>query len=242
MSVAWIGFAGGVFAAVLSALVAVRQSRMDERLVHLNHELEAEQQRRAALFERQLEAEAVLKRYRQPLAAAADELQRRLYNILRLEFVETFGGDHPRSEEAARTTLFRIAQYLGWSEILHRDIQFLDFGDDGASRAVERVQRQIAQQFLDSQVGPALMLWRDEQRAIGELMIVEEHGKVLCMGYARFSACCETTFAPWLERLWVDVGEPAARVRMRAVQHSLCELVRLLDPRGLVYGDELERA
>jgi len=242
VSVAWIGFAGGVFAALLSALVAVRQSRMDERLMRLNHELEAEQQRRAALFDRQMAAEEVLTRYRQPLAAAAYELQRRLYNILELGFVETFGGEHPRSEEAARTTLFRIAQYFGWSEILHRDIQFLDFGDDGASRTVERVQRQISEQFLDSAAGPALMLWRDEQRAIGELMIVEEHGKVLCMGYARFSACCETTFAPWLDRLWAEIGDPVARARMRAVQHSLCELVRLLDARGVLYAEELARA
>jgi hypothetical protein len=30
------------------------------------------------------------------------------------------------------------------------------------------------------------MIWSDERRAIGERMMVEEHGKVLCMGYATF--------------------------------------------------------
>jgi hypothetical protein len=242
VAVAWIGFAGGVFAALLSALVAVRQSRMDERLLRLGHELDAEQQRRAALFDRDLEAEEVLTRYRQPLAAAAYDLQGRLYNIVVLGFVEGFGGDHPRSEEAARTTLFRIAQYFGWSEILRRDVQFLSFADDGESRAVARLQARISEHFLDSGPGPALMLWRDEQRAIGERMIVEEHGKVLCMGYARFSECCETAFAPWLERLWAEISEPAAQARMRAVQHSLCELAQMLDARGVLYADELERA
>ncbi len=242
MAVAWIGFAGGLIAALLSVLVAVRQSRMDERLLRLGRELDAEQQRRAALFSRELEAEQILTRYRQPLAAAAFDLQGRLYNILRLDFVEVFGGEHPRSEEAARTTLFRIAQYFGWSEILRRDIQFLSFADDGESRAVARLQAQISEHFLDSGAGPALMLWRDEQRAIGERMIVEEHGKVLCMGYARFGECCEETFAPWLERVWAEIAEPTAQARMRAIQHSLCELVWMLDPQSVLYTDELERA
>ena len=29
-----------------------------------------------------------------------------------------------------RTTLFRLAQYFGWTEILRRDIQFLSFPED----------------------------------------------------------------------------------------------------------------
>jgi hypothetical protein len=242
VAVAWIGFAGGVVAALVSALVAIRQSRTEERLVRLRSELEAEQQRTAALLDRELRAEEVLTRYRQPLAAAAFDLQARLYNVLRLDFVDSFGGDHPLSGEAARTTLFRIAQYFGWSEILRRDVQFLSFADDGESREVARLQARIAEQFLDSGAGQAMMIWRDEQRAIGERMIVEEHGKVICMGYARFSDCCETTFGPWLERLWAELPEPAAQVRMRNVQHALCDLVRLLDAHGVLYSDDLVRA
>lgn len=242
MAVAWIGFAGAIVAALVSAYVAIRQSRMDERLVRLTHELDAEQQRTAALFDRELRAEEVLTRYRQPLAAAAFDLQARLYNILCLGFVEAFGDGHPLAEEAARTTLFRVAQYFGWSEILRRDIQFLSFPDDGESREVAALQRRISELFLASGRSTAMMIWRDEQRAIGERMIVEEHGKVLCMGYARFSDCCESAFGPWLDRLWNDVGEPAARERMRAIQHALCDLVRVLDVRGVLYSDALERA
>jgi hypothetical protein len=86
MTAAWIGFAGGVLATIVSAFVALRQSRLDERLARLNHELEMEQNRRAALFDRDLRAEEVLTRYREPLAAAAFDLQSRFYNILRLDY------------------------------------------------------------------------------------------------------------------------------------------------------------
>ncbi|MDP8909325.1 MAG: hypothetical protein M3N47_09480, partial [Chloroflexota bacterium] len=127
MTEAWIGFAGGAIAVIVSALVALRQARVEERLARLNSDLETEVHRRSALFDRELQAEEVLTRYREPLAAAAFDLQSRLYNILELNFFDKFGGSHPRAEEAIRTTLFRLAQYFGWTEILRRDIQFLSF-------------------------------------------------------------------------------------------------------------------
>jgi hypothetical protein len=77
VAAAWIGFAGGVFAAVLSSFVALRQAQITKQLAEL---------------ERAEQAEAVLKRYREPLAAAAFDLQSRLYNILRLKFFEKFGN------------------------------------------------------------------------------------------------------------------------------------------------------
>src|SRR5262245_49072609 len=107
MAAAWIGLAGSVIAVVVSTWVALRQARL----------------------ERAAKAEEVLKRYREPLAAAAFDLQSRLYNILTMDFFETFGGKE-RGDEALTTTLFRLAQYFGWSEILRRDIQFLSFPED----------------------------------------------------------------------------------------------------------------
>jgi hypothetical protein len=128
VAAAWIGFAGGVIAILVSAFVAFRQSRLAVRLARLNHELDAEVNRRAAMLDRDLRAEQVLTRYREPLAAAAFDLQSRLYNILRLDFFEKFGNDIERSEDAVETTLLRLAQYFGWTEILRRDIQFLSRG------------------------------------------------------------------------------------------------------------------
>jgi hypothetical protein len=241
VEVAWIGFAGGVIAALVSAFVALRQSRMSERLTRLSHELDAEVNRQAALFDRDLKAEEVLARYREPLAAAAFDLQSRLCNILRLDFFAKFGNDE-RGEEALRTSLFRLAQYFGWTEILRRDIQFLSFPEDDETRRVAHLQSEIAKRFLSDDYGPALMIWGDEQRALGELMIVEEHGKVLCMGYASFRDRCDDTFAPWRERLRNEVTHESARARLRDSQHLLCELVETLDTRRVRYTQDLERA
>ena len=223
----WIGLATAVVAAAVSAVVGVRQSRMQERLARLPHELERED---------------VLTRYREPLAGAAFDLQSRLYNVLRLDFFAKFDSGE-RGEEALRTTVFRLAQYFGWTELLRRDIQFLSFSEDGNTRRVADLQRKIAGRFLSDRDGTALMIWSDEQRAIGERMIVEEHGKVLCMGYATFRDRCDETFGPLRGRLGAEVGQEQAHARLRDVQHLLCDLVEALDPRGLRYAPhELTRA
>lgn len=214
---------------------------MAERITRLGHDLDAEVNRQAALFDRDLRAEEVLTRYREPLAAAAFDLQSRLYNILRLAFLDKFGGSE-RGEQALRTTLFRLAQYFGWTEILRRDIQFLSFPEDDDTRRIAHLQSEIARGFLRHDYGPALMIWSDEQRALGERMIVEEHGKVLCMGYATFSDRCDDTFAPWRERLSAELAEESAQARLRDVQHLLCELVETLDTRRVRYTQDLERA
>lgn len=226
LAAAWIGFASGLIAAAVSAFIAVRQSRMAERLARLNRDLD-----------RELHAEEVLKRYREPLAAAAYDLQSRLYNILRLDFFAKFGTGE-RAEEALDTTLFRLAQYFGWTEILRRDIQFLSFPEDDDTRRVAHLQSEIARCFLSDGYGTTLMIWSDEQRAIGERMIVEEHGKVLCMGYATFA----DRGAPCDERLRRELAEESARSRLLDAQHLLCELVETLDGRRVRYTQDLTRA
>ena len=231
MVAAWIALVTGVLAAVTSGIVAFRQERLAERMARLAHELETEQR-----------AAEILRRYREPLAAAAFDLQGRLYNILRLDFFGKYGTDRERSDDALRTTLFRLTQYFGWTEILRRDIQFLSFPDDGETRRVAVLQTEIARRFPTDSHGTALMIWRDEQRAMGETMIVEEHGKVLCMGYARFLKEHDPHFAPWLDRLRTELHEEAAQVRLREVQHLLCELVETLDPARIRYVRTLQRA
>jgi hypothetical protein len=230
MATAWIGFAGGVIAVLVSAIVALRQSQLDMKV-----------RRQAALFERDLRVEEIVTRYREPLAAAAFDLQSRLYNVLRLDFLGKYGGGE-RAATAHETTFFRIAQYFGWTELLRRDILFLSFPEDEDSRRVARLQREIASCFLTDGYGHALMIWSDEQRAIGERMIVEEHGKVICMGYAAFHDCYGETFAEWSERLRSEIGDEAATARLRDAQHLLCELVEALDPHKIRYTQPMERA
>jgi hypothetical protein len=253
MAAAWIGFASGIVAALVSIYVAIRQSRSDERLERMKGDfalqleqvktdLATELHRREAEIDRDLRAEDVLARYREPLAAAAFDLQSRLYNILRLDFLGKFGGTDTHGDAALQTTLFRLAQYFGWTEILRRDIQFLSFPEADETRRVANLQSKVARAFTRDDLGHAMMIWGDEQRALGELMIVEEHEKVLSMGYAAFSGACADVFAPWLARLHRDLPQDAARERLRDVQHLLCELVETLDVNRVRYAEDLRRA
>ncbi|MFN2628751.1 MAG: hypothetical protein ABR569_08970 [Gaiellaceae bacterium] len=242
MAAAWIGFAAGVFAALVSAIVAIRQAQANQRLERLKTDLSAELHRREARIDQEFRAEDVLARYREPLAVAAFDLQSRLYNILRLDFLGKFGGTHARSEVALRTTLFRLAQYFGWTEILRRDIQFLSFPEAEHTRQVANLQSDIAREFLRDDYGPAMMIWADEQRAIGELMIVEEHGRILSMGFAAFERRCDELFTPWLDQLRAELPQTEATKRLRQIQHLLCTLVETLDVHRVRYEQELERA
>jgi hypothetical protein len=251
---AWIGFAGAVVAAIFSGWVAVRQSRMDERLTQinhslderlsrLNHDLDAELHRREAVIDQEMNAEDVLARYREPLAAAAFDLQSRLYNILTLDFERKHGEGTERAEEALRTTVFRLNQYLGWREILRRDIQFLSFPEADETRRVAHLLLEVSRCLLSDEYGHDMMIWSDQQRALGEQMIVDEHGTVMCMGYARFRRSCDGVFAPWCERMRVELGAPSAQPRLRDVQNLLCQLVEMLDEQQLRYdAQDLQRA
>jgi hypothetical protein len=73
------------------------------------------------------EAKAVLARHREPLLAAAYELQSRLHNILCNRFVENYmaGTRAGKQEAALESTLYVFAQYFGWREIIRHEIQFL---------------------------------------------------------------------------------------------------------------------
>ena len=185
------------------------------------------------------EAEAVLAKYREPLLGAAYELQGRLWNILGLDFLGTYylAGDEAQKTYAVENTLYVVAQYFGWSEILRREIQFLSFSDSTRTRAVNARQRQIVTLFQsdDPALGRPFLVWRGEQRAIGELMIDTANGRVECLGYAGFMVRREPGFRSWFERLEADIDVLArgTNPRLLELQHALVDLIRELDPQGL---------
>jgi len=247
---ALISVIGGIGATVASVGVALRENREAKRLAVLNGSLadesarlssalETERDERKALLDRKLSAEDILTRYREPLAAAAMDLQSRCYNIVHLDFFDKFGSGHERHEDALVTTLFRFAQYFGWTEILRREIQYLSFPEEEDTRRVTQLQGAITRRLASSDVDEPLMIWADEQRAIGERMIVRDDGKAYCMGYARFCDDYEACFAALFKRTRPDLNNADAQARLRDVQGLLCELVATLDPKHLRYSKEM---
>lgn len=196
-------------------------------------------------MQRRREAETVLQAYREPLVGAAFELQSRLYNILAPErdFVGRYlrSADPERRAVAMRTTLYVFAQYFGWIEIIRREIEFLRFPRTEQTREVARVVREIGETFLTDEYGTGLMIWRVEQRGIGEQMISPLGQRPTCLGYASFLESKVPERLEAVERglLAMDDG---SRERLTAIQHLALQLVRLLDPDHVRYPFELKAA
>src|SRR3954464_3891168 len=73
----------------------------------------------------------VMTRYRDPLLWAVHDLRGRIQTILADNFLERFlvNGDDGMRLYARRHTMFTLAEYLGWVEIVRRCVGFLDLGD-----------------------------------------------------------------------------------------------------------------
>jgi hypothetical protein len=172
-------------------------------------------------------------------------LQSRLYNILKLEFLRKYylAGDEAQKTYAVQNTLYVVAQYLGWSEILRREIQLLSFSRSRRTRAVAMCQRRVVEAFQDDsrELGRPFLLWRGEQRAIGELMIDDHGAQVRCLGYAGFLGREDTGFRGWFRRLEAEIASIANEPNRRLVelQHALVDLVRELDPKRRRYVDDV---
>jgi hypothetical protein len=191
------------------------------------------------------EARTVLERHRDPLLAAAYELQARLHTILCHRFTEEYVlGDKAGKQEAAlESTLYVFAQFFGWREIIRREIQFLRFLKDKETREVGQLLRDIGETFLTDVYGPQFMIWRVEQRGLGECMIVTLDGKTTCMGFATFVGH-RATMKEWLDPLERDLRQmdDSGRARLTKLQHLLLELVQKLDEDKTRYPYKLEKA
>lgn len=186
------------------------------------------------------EAARLVSKYRDPLLRSAYDLQSRIYNIYRpggFGFTGTADPDYFRLN-----TLFLIAEFLAWLEIIRREMQFLDLGAVKAtknlSHTLQEVQGHIADRwkFRDD-----IYLFRGHQRAIGELMLVTVEVQDMigrrheCMGYAAFVVAYESpTFGKWFTRLGEAIDQLRDKKyrpeRLVWVQRTLIDLIDLLDP------------
>ena len=222
-----------VFSAVISIYGQTRTTILEHRLVR---------QREAESREEQ--TKALIARYRNPLLRAAYNLQSRLYNIVQLDFYSKHYGEVAADQEyAVKNTLYVVGEYLGWVEILRRDVQFLDLGDIEANRQLETLMGAITEIFLSDEIEPAFRLFRGEQRAAGEVMLLHRHSgekaAYECLGYSEFVAKLDDEhFAHWFARLEESIRllicEPRQHLqRLTQLQHALVDLIDFLDPHGI---------
>jgi hypothetical protein len=194
------------------------------------------------------EADRLAVRFREPMIQAAFNLQSRLYNIARLNFLGLFltkdAATREEREYAVLNTVYLIGQYLGWVEVIRRESQYVDPRSRVRNREIVEKLEQIRETFSDSLrlTDPTLRLFRGEQRAIGEVMLrpVDSADPGLprweCKGYGQFVEEHETeSVRRWFRRLENDISvigkDPEVHLyRLTQLQHDLVALIEVLDP------------
>jgi hypothetical protein len=204
-----------------------------------------------ARLDRRRQAQDLEARYRDALMSSAYVLQARLFNISNeglLTISDAFEHDaQVESQGYVHTsTLWMIGRYLAWVELLRRDNYFLALGTTSRGRgmlqSIERVTDAFSWESIPSD--PYFRLFRPQQSAIAELMIVEREsrGEVRsdCLGYATFTSKLEDkddpVFRRWFATLSRDLEAlPTSQAKSRriiAVQHALVDLLQFLDETG----------
>lgn len=191
---------------------------------------------------RQVETRDLMARYRDPLLWAVHDLRSRIRTILDEDFLDRYlvNGDDFMRPYARRHTTFVLAQYLGWVEILRRDIGFLDLGDRRSNRKIVELLSIIRRVLFAADLDGVLSVPTGQQRAVGELMIKGEEvtpGRAGCIGFAEFCRRLddEPRFAEWLAPIEDGIVEYAHRAarrseRLEELNLRLSDLIDFLDP------------
>jgi hypothetical protein len=234
--------------AIISAVVALTAAVIAFRGQLKTAQLSADLERRAKLEDRRLESEKAVSKYREPLARAAYDLQSRLYNILQGQLIENYlaKGDQREQSYVVNNTVFVIAQYCAWTEIVRREIQIIDLGDDGETQRLAGLQDTMYSLWQDDRKfqNKFLRLWAGEQRALGESLIVEGPRGPECMGYGKFLRKLKaqdplspvSTLQSELKGMRAVTAEQ--RPRLVALQNALIDLLVFLDPKNVRFPVE----
>lgn len=211
-------------------------------------------------------SDAVYRKYRDPIVLAALELANRLREIC-VDYPTDFlsskllkGSAIPATQESGRDlyfrrykcqgTAYRLAAFLAWLELYRQEIVFLDTGKSASNRrlrdALQLVRSDLADGHLnragDWQEWADALVFREEQRAIGEALIKQEGGARLVASYGTFVALLEgkddKRTQRWLQvvtNFFLDPKPPKdfRRVRYNKLLIHLVELVQALDVESL---------
>lgn len=217
---------------------------MESYKSQLNHEndialenLKAELSRSARSEDRAIEYELIMKRYKGPLLHAVYDLQSRLYNIIAQGLVNAYfiHGNDNEKEYVVNNTVFVIAQYFAWTEIIRREIQFIDFRDSENTKKLSELRDNIYSLWQTDGFSDPFRVWAGEQRAIGELMIGDVNNHHTCIGYAEFLSKLKENNEPLFKKLQNDVESLSETgtdsfPRLKEVQHALIDILDYLDP------------
>jgi hypothetical protein len=225
--------------------LAKRQQAFETRLEEVKSELE----RQAKAEEKELDAQEALALFREPLRYAAEDLRHRINNLRAGDFMAYVDQENRRQEIAVLGTAYRFARFFATLEMLYDRAEFMRLerqtSGDSDERSVVETLAEIGSTFADDEhdradeddfLSSRFMIWREEQRAMGELAREREQGRVV--GFATFAARATGPDAKWFENLIEDLtagGAPESD-RLELIESLLARLVRLLDPKDAAGG------
>ncbi len=237
---------GSAALAILSAIVSgIGAGRANKQAARLERQLRKETAAEAA--------RRILNQYRDPLLDAAQTLQARLYNIVRKDYFGRYlhCGDPDEEQYARDYTVYAVAEYLCWAEIVRRELRFLDDEVDEANPRLLSYLANIQLTIQTDTIPSPFRLFRGPQRAIAELMMVPtnapEGPRSEAMGYASFCHRLrdDEEFAGWFARLRgpdIDITAaqgPAVNQRLVMLSHDLLDLIDFLDPKKVRIPEQL---
>jgi hypothetical protein len=203
--------------------------------------------------------DALYRKYRDPLVLSAIEFANRLGEILAEHPADFLTGDvlagpppDPACDGARgkyflrykyQSTVYRLSAFLGWVELYRQDLVFLDTSHRQAPRDLEEQIRAIRADMADGHLNEAdngsdwcdALIFREEQRALGEAMIVNAGNTRTIMGYGAFIAAAENPLAPahrWIRvaiNFLADPGRTDLDFRLERYRLLFTHLVKLAD-------------
>ncbi|HEV2905205.1 MAG TPA: hypothetical protein VGW32_09165 [Pyrinomonadaceae bacterium] len=199
---------------------------------------------------------AVKRKYQTPILQAADELRRRLQNmILNIKLIETQTG-WLRSNEVTDyyflSTIYTVSRFFGWQQILRREVVYLDFTTINETKTFEGFMRMIREGFStpdllgstdssspeESQDKWIFSFWI---QGIGESMVVEGKDNCYALSYSMFLKKIaepeSANFDRWLNtlaQLFADLKSTDVKFqRLLAIHAFLNAYIDYADPNHL---------
>jgi len=205
---------------------------------------------------------SVYRKYRDPIVLAGKELESRLSQICQdyppdylrsevldatpLELESNSSEDPHYKRYRLLSTVYRLCAFLGWLELYRQDLTFLDTGRQSENRRLEEAIARLKGDLADGQLNQAddwqewrdRLIFREEQRAIGEVMIT--NGNRVVVGYGTF--CMLFAKATSDESLWslrvasnfflnLEHAKDFRRNRLEMMRRDLGTIIEVLQPR-----------
>lgn len=211
--------------------------------------------------------ERIYQNYRDPILLASKELCARFGEILKHYPTVYLRSDvlnlHPEKitknsiddpyfkKYKLISTVYRVCAFLGWIELYRQEIVFLDSGREHHNTELEKCLEVIREDFADGQINLApnweewndRLIFREELRAIGEVMLSEAPDGMGVLGYAKFcekyASESENEIRKWMpvvQNFLLDLETCCLefrRIRLARLVVHLVDLVELIDDKKI---------